>query len=437
MKLTWLKRSMPRGLYGRAALILLVPIVLLQVAISIVFIQRHFEDVTAQLTRGVVLELQLVRQIYETEGLSAAEALAQELDIGWHAQEIPPPDRDLRVFYDVSGLTVIFTLRDRLGGVQGVDLASSSRAVDLWLDTGRGPVQARVSRRRVSASNPHQFLVLMAAIGLLMYGVAFVYLRNQLRPITQLASVAEAFGKGVAEPYRPAGATEVRAAGQAFVDMRDRIDRQIKQRTMLLSGVSHDLRTPLTRMKLELSLLDGVPEAKTLERDVDEMQTLVDGFLDFARGGSTETPAPVAPAEIARAVIDRVARAGGDVVLADIPEAAELAVPLRRVSVERALGNLVGNAVRYATRAEVAVSVDAGEVVFVVEDDGPGIAPDRRTEATEPFSRLDAARNQDRGSGVGLGLAIACDVARGHGGRLVLGDSHRLGGLAASLILAL
>jgi two-component system osmolarity sensor histidine kinase EnvZ len=237
-------------------------------------------------------------------------------------------------------------------------------------------------------------------------------------------------------PYKPSGADEVRAAGRAFLAMRDRIERQIEQRTLLLSGVSHDLRTPLTRLKLELSLLPEEVETAAMAQDLDEMSALIDAFLDFARGSSTEVPAPQAPAEVARTAVAKAARAGGRVRLLPTPPEAEAAVPMRPAAVERALGNLVGNALRYAGMAEVSVALAPGEVRFTVEDDGPGIPAESRERAAEPFVRLDAARNQDRGSGVGLGLAIARDVARSHGGRLDLGESTRLGGLAATLVIA-
>ena len=427
---------MPRGLYGRAALILFLPVIVLQVVISIIFIQRHFEDVTRQMTRGVVLELRLLTDLAAADWRIAADTVAEPLSIGFRPAEGVVPERDRRVFYDLSGRVVIATLREELPEVAAVDLGSPSRDVVIWLRTASGPFEAVVDRRRMSASNPHQFLVLMVAIGAVMSAIAYVYLRNQLRPITQLAEAAEAFGMGRRLRYRPSGAVEVRAAGLAFLDMRNRIERQIEQRTLLLSGVSHDLRTPLTRLKLEMSFLPPGPEVEAMEQDLKEMEGLIDGFLDFARGGSLEEPAPIAPAQVARSVVEKAQRGGGDVVLLPMAAEAETPIPLRGAAVERALANLVSNALRYAGRAQVSVTLGPGECRMTDEDDGPGIAPERRDEATEPFTRLDASRNQDRGSGVGLGLSIARDIARGHGGRLELGDSADLGGLSATLVLA-
>ncbi|SFB70135.1 ATP-binding protein [Tropicimonas isoalkanivorans] len=438
MKLDWLKRPMPRGLYGRAALILVVPVTVLMVVVSLVFIQRHFEGVTQQLTSGIVLELREVVEVIEAApdlgaGLAEAEPLVTTLGI-----QLAPADKpqtgDRRVFYDVSGRMVIDTLRDGLPEVRAVDLRQSSRRVIVQLDTRHGPLEATVDRRRASASNPHQFLVLMASIGVLMTGIAYLYLRNQLRPITRLAEAAEAFGKGRVVRYRPSGALEVRAAGRAFLDMRARIERQIEQRTLMLSGVSHDLRTPITRLKLALSMMPEGQDVEDMQRDVAEMEGLIDSFLDFARSDQEEDPAPVVPVDLARKVVERAARGRGEVSLSAGDEAGQ-EVLLREQAVERALGNLVGNALRYGERAAVSVACTGRTVVFSVEDDGPGIPEGDRERAVQPFTRLDAARNQDRGSGVGLGLSLARDIARRHGGALRLSDSETLGGLKAELVI--
>jgi two-component system osmolarity sensor histidine kinase EnvZ len=301
-------------------------------------------------------------------------------------------------------------------------------------------MQVVFSRRLVTASNPHQFLVIMGVFGVLMTAVAFVYLRNQLRPITRLAAAAEAFGQGRVMPYRPAGAREVRAAGRAFLDMRARIERQIEQRTRMLSGISHDLRTPLTRLRLGLSMLPegaaGREEVAEMERDVAEMEALIDAFLEFARAEAEMDSEPADPADLAARAVEKTRRGGGAVRLRPPAEDVHAPVALRALSVERALGNLIGNAVRYGNRAEVSVTRADGSLRFTVEDDGPGIPADRRAEALRPFARLDQARNQDRGTGVGLGLAIAQEIARAHGGWLELSDSARLGGLRADLVVA-
>ncbi|MCO6381772.1 MAG: two-component sensor histidine kinase [Vannielia sp.] len=440
MDFSWLKRSMPKGIYGRAALILLLPIVVLQVVVSVVFIQRHFEDVTQQMTDSLLLELRYLSNEVDAAP-DAAAALAQVAPLAQALRlELALPAEAMhgfrRPFYDVSGATVISELRGGLDGVEAVDLSENSRRVLLQVSTRHGPLGISFDRRRVSASNPHQFLVLMGFVGVVMALVAFIYLRNQLRPITRLAAASEAFGRGRIEPYKPAGAVEVRSAGHAFLDMRARIERQTAQRTMLLSGVSHDLRTPLTRMKLGLSLAeaDGA-EIEDLARDVGEMEAMLDGFLAFVRSEAGEAAEPVDAPALAERVAEKARRAGGEVEVERRGEgAAEIA--LRVLSVERALDNLLSNARRYGAKAKLSLDLGERMVRFTVEDDGPGIPEARREEAMRAFTRLDAARNQDAGGGVGLGLAIALDVARSHGGTLRLGDSEALGGLKAELVLA-
>jgi len=305
--------------------------------------------------------------------------------------------------------------------------------VTLYFRRGAGLVRLVFDRRHVSARQPHQLLVNMVVFGALMTVISFLYLRNQLRPITRLAEAAEAFGRGRHVPYRPAGATEVRAAGRAFVDMRARIERQIEQRTLMLSGVSHDLRTPLTRLRLELAMLDE-DEAAPMLRDVDDMQRLLDGFLDFARGAQEGEAEPVDPVALVGRVVDDMQRARVAVTLIETDGAGE--VMLREGGIRRAVENLITNAVRYGSRAEVSVTLSERSLRIRVEDDGPGIPPEHREEALRPFARLEPARNQNRGTGVGLGLSIVADVARAHGGALRLGESARLGGLCADIVIA-
>lgn len=433
---------LPRGFYGRAALILMVPVVTIQIVLSVVFIQRHFEGVTQQMTRNIVLDLDfaLQRLADAPDRQAALDELAPflsplQLEIAVGPEAPPAPRDDLRAGVDLSGRAVIATLRDGLAGYRAADLLSNSREVALWLDSPRGPVHVRIPRSRVSASNPHQLLVIVALASIVMTLISFVFLRNQVRPIRRLAEAADAFGKGRTVPFRPAGATEVRAAGRAFVAMRARIERQIEQRTLMLSAVSHDMRTPLTRMRLTLSLMDPSGDRDALAQDVNELQALLDSFLDFARNQALEMPEPCDPVALVGAIVARRQGLGQCVRLhQSLPGA--ITLTLRPQLIERALENLIANALRHGRQAEVTIELsDRGWLLLSVEDDGPGIPADRREEACRPFVRLDAARNQDRGGGVGLGLAIASDSARAHGGRLALGTSERLGGLSARLEL--
>ena len=439
MSFLWLKQYMPRGIYGRAALILLLPVVIIQLVVTVLFAQRHFEGVTHQMTDTVLRELALVLEVVEAapDRKAVPSTVANEID----ALEIfvlPIEDsevqsRNTMVWYDYSGRVVARRFGNVLNGFRALDL-TTGRAVRVFLDTNKGPFEIRFDRRRISANNPHQLFVYTIFFGALMTFIAFVYLRNQLRPIKRLAQAAEAFGRGRHEPYSPAGAVEVRSAGAAFVDMRNRIERQIEQRTLMLSGVSHDLRTPLTRMRLSLSMLED-EEAAPLMQDVDDMQRMLDEFLNFAKGAAEGTPEEIAPHEFVAEIVAEAQRAGRDVTLLNAEGDGTGTVKLRLVAMRRAVDNLISNAVRYGARAEVSVMLTDKTLRIRVEDDGPGIPEDRRVEAARPFTRLDPSRNQDKGGGVGLGLAIATDIARAHGGVLRLGESQRMGGLRADIVI--
>ena len=427
----------PRSLFARTAIILLAPILTIQLVVSYVFIQRLYENVTEQMTRSMLPPLTLVlRTVNDADDRAEAEATIAEMGRLLQLQMSFDPDpmpADDRVFYDLSGLVVKNVMRQVQPAIGVIDLVPTGE-VTLVLETRHGPIAVFFDRDRVSASNPHQLLVLMVFVSALVTIVAFLFLKNQVRPIRRLAEAAQAFGKGRVVPYTPSGATEVRLAGRAFIGMRDRIERHIEQRTLMLSGVSHDLRTPLTRMKLALSMMPQDTDVKALARDVDDMQLMLDTFLGFARVDATETPEPVDPAEVAERVAKRAQDGGGTVELRAAPGAGKVA--LRPLAVERALENLVGNALRHGSRVRVSVDLGEDQVRFRVEDNGPGIPEGQRDEATRPFTRLDPARNLDRGGSVGLGLAIVRDIARQHGGGLILGESADLGGLQADLLLA-
>ncbi len=437
MSSRWLKSYMPRSLYARAVLILVLPVVVLLLVVGIAFLQKHLEDVTGQMTSAAAREVLLVVGATEDaetqqqaiaairQDIAALDMKARFLDIN------EGPDLGTRRWYDFIAPQVESDLHEMLQDLVAVALPIGDEA-RLYLETKVGLLELTLDRRRLSPTAPHQLIVTMLFFAVVMTSISFLYMRNQLRPITRLADAAQAFGRGRVVPYSPGGAIEVRAAGSAFLDMRARIERQMEQRTLMLSGVSHDLRTPLTRLKLGLSMLPE-DEAAPLQQDVDEMQLLLDAFLDFSRGAAEGPPETVQPEELLRQIVEDARRAGLEASLVSVE--GEGTALLRPTAIRRAVENLIGNAVRYGDRAEVSLSVMPKAVRIRVEDDGPGIAPEQRSEAVKPFSRLDPARNQNQGSGVGLGLAIVSDIARAHGGVLRLGKSERLGGLSADIII--
>lgn len=432
----WLHDRMPRSLLVRAALILLLPLVLLQIIVSIGFVQRYYEDVTRQMTATLVLELAFLSDLAARAPDAAAagesvRSVAEPLGLAVTLPAADPP-RQAVDLWDLQGQAMAATLRAGLPALLAV-ASSPPPGVSVWLETPHGVLQVDFPRRRVSAAAPHQLLVLTIGTGLLLAAIAWIFLRNQMRPIRRLAEAATAYGRGRILPFRPSGATEVRAAGAAFLDMRARIERQTQSRTAMLAGISHDLRTPLTRLKLGLSMIEheDIPD---LLRDVDAMSRMVDAFLDFARSEAEDRVELTALGPLVAEVVEAFRRQGHAVEhpVPDGPEGPLL--NLRPLAIRRALENLLANACTYGSRARVTLSFGEKAVRITVEDDGPGIPPERREEAIRPFVRLDDARNQDR-AGVGLGLAIVADVARVHGGALRLGESG-LGGLRADIVLA-
>ncbi|SDZ72990.1 ATP-binding protein [Rubrimonas cliftonensis] len=444
-----MKRYLPRGLFGRALLILLVPVILVQAVGAAAIVQRYYDGVTRQLATAVAADINyVVARVERAEGEAAAAEAAEEaaealgLSITLDPGEIVAVDA-LRQFYDVTGGVLEEALKAGVRRPITVDLLSLDKHAIVAAQTDKGVIRAEIDRGRLNPSNPHQIFVWMAASSVVLVTVAALFLRNQVRPIKALAAAAEAFGKGRAAAFHPAGAEEVRRAGAAFLDMRGRIERQIESRTLMLSGVSHDLRTPLTRMKLALELMDDESERADLAQDVAQMERMIDAFLDFVRGEAGEATVRTDPVALAEEVAAAARRGGGEVALrAEIDTPERTTAELRPETLRRALANLVQNAVDYGGRAEITVRMTRRWLDIDVEDAGPGIPAAQRELAMRPFTRLDAARNQNvcaaaggAGGGVGLGLSIASEAARSHGGGLILDVSPRLGGLRARLRL--
>ncbi|MBL1437879.1 MAG: HAMP domain-containing protein [Rhodobacteraceae bacterium] len=430
MNFGWLKRYMPRSLFGRAVLILLLPMIGLQLVVGQVFIQRHFQSVTEQMAASVILELKFaIEQVARSEDPQAA---LDEISVNLEMLLLLTPDSrplppDRVVFYDLSGKTLINTLHRDIEQPLSVDLLSVAGRVALKIQLKKGQLEAVISRGRVTAINPHQLLVLMLFTSIILTVISIMFLRNQTRPINRLAEAAEAYGKGRDAPIHPAGSTEVRRAALAFLSMRNKLERQVEQRTQMLSGVSHDLRTPLTRMKLALEFMDDTEELKA---DITEMEQMLDGFLAFARDNQTEAGQPVDPIALAH----EIAHKYGDISVVVRQSTADISnVVLRKDAISRALQNLIGNAQQYGNTVRLSVTLSQRFLEYRVEDDGPGIAPEDFERALQPFARLDEARGHH--AGVGLGLSITLDIARAHGGTFELGKSDDLGGLSAKIVI--
>lgn len=438
MPFSFPKALTPRSFYGRAVLILIVPIIVIQIVLSVVFIQRHYERVTAQLTQNTLAVVgRALEQIGKgPEGLAYAQDLlsALRITVSPGTAIIPDGVPEPRDWLDLAGREVVSVLQQQLAGYIWADLVAQPSQVLVWVDSEIGPLKLTIPRRLVSASNPHQLLVIVFLASILMVGIAFQFLRLQVRPIRRLGEAAEAYGRGEFVPLKSSGAREIRAASLAFIDMRNRIERQNVQRKIMLSGISHDMRTPLTRMRLILSMMREDDDSAALRTEIADLERLLDSFLDYSRGQGAPVMAPV---DLIRLVSDLVARyrTSGDTVDCVLPDRGVPDMLLDRGLIERALDNLLSNARRYGTKMSISVHTGERSVDLVVEDNGPGIAPRDRARATEPFVRLDEARNQDAGGGVGLGLAIVTEAARAHNGTFTLDESEALSGLRATLRL--
>ena len=429
---TWIKSYMPKRLYYRAALILVFPVVFLQLIVSIVFIQKHFEGVTVQMTRTVAAELDLLTEVIERDGAVAAQQIARSLGMSMSIVSQDTEFIERRRMFDLTGIVVRRELL-ALPEILTVDMPNNKK-VNTRIKSGQEYFDLQFSRKRVSASNPHQLIVYLIVFGAFFTIIAFFYLRNQLRPITRLANAAEAFGHGENVNYYPSGALEVRAAGQAFLDMRERIQRHLKQRTMILSGVSHDLRTPITRLKLGLAFLPK-EQREPLEKDVEDMNLLLNEFLDFAKF-QNETDVPpedINPSILIDDLIENFSRA--NIKIECLGKINITSIKLKPFAIKRALENLINNANRYGSQILIETKSEENSLIISVHDDGPGIDQTQYEEVLQPFSRLDPSRNQNKGSGVGLGLPIAKEIVEAHGGILKLSKSSILSGLSVSLII--
>jgi len=426
----WLKGMMPKGLYARALLIIIVPMVVLQSVVAFVFMERHWNLVTQRLSAVVVQDIAALIEIYKGYPQDTDRALlrriAQErLDLivdFLPENELPPPGP--KPFFSLLDQSLSEELGRQIGRPFWIDTVGRSALVEIRIKLDGTVMRVFARRSAAYVSNSEIFLMWMVGTSLVLLTVAIMFLRNQIRPILRLADAAESFGKGREVPnFRPRGAREVRRAAAAFIEMKSRIERAIEQRTTMLAGVSHDLRTILTRFKLEFALIGDSPEIEAMKKDVDEMGQMLEAYLAFARGDAGEQSAPTDMAAFLEELKGDVERNGHK---ANVLFHGRPIVTVRPAAFRRCLANLVSNAARHADTVSITGHRDHRWLTVTVDDDGPGIRPHLREEVFKPFLRLDDARNQDQG-GSGLGLAIARDIARSHGGDILLSDSPLVG----------
>ena len=434
----FLKRRLPTSLWGRSLLIIVLPVLVMQVAVTWAFFDMHWQTVTARLSDGLAGDIAWAAESWRDDPTPRnmaviADRAQRSMSLSIALQDgATLPEENRRGPVGVVDRTLEKALTTRLDQPFWFDTTRYPAYVDIRVQQPQGVLRIIAPRERAVATQAHIFVLWLTIATVLLMSVAILFIRNQVRAIERLAEAAEAFGRGeTQERFKPHGAREVRAAANAFLAMRERIQRHIDQRTALLASVSHDLRTPLTRLRLELALAPAFKRAGAMQGDLDEMEHMIDEYLAFARGEAGEAAQTVSIRDLLTAAAEDARRVGAEAEVS-VPEG--LTATLRPLAFKRALTNLAGNAAAHGEHVRLSARpLPSGGLEVVIEDDGPGIPEDMHEEAFRPFSRLDASRNQNR-KGVGLGLAIARDVARGHGGDITLERSD-MGGLRALIRL--
>lgn len=420
----------PRGYNARQIMMLIVPMIVFVIAMTLFFFSGHVQQVNQKLSRAMARELRAVIALQLSDPAHWDE-FAQEVS---RSGLMEVSFLKGAAFEAPKGDACCSELRDELDEVLSLPNAyafdEADGTITFRAQLPNGVLEAHFERKRVAVITAHIFIVWSVGFSALLVGMSYAFMRNQVRSILQLTHAADAFGRGEDVPdFRPSGASEIRDAARSLIRMRNRIRRYADQRTAMLAGVSHDLRTPITRLKLELALLSKSVDVDPARKDLAEMEKMLDGYLAFARGAEGEQ---VEDSDLS--VIAREASSHAEATnRLEFESVGQVPIRLRPLAVKRAIANLVSNAADHGDAIRVRVFREPGAAVVAVEDNGPGIAPQQYEEAFRPFSRLDAARNQNL-SGVGLGLTMARDTARAHGGDLVLGKSE-MGGLRAVLRL--
>lgn len=440
-----IKKFLPRTLFGRSLLILITPVLLTQVIVAFIFFDRHWGKMTSRLGYGIAGEIAVLSKMVEEEPDKKAvdrvlAFAAQNLDLlasfdkGAKIESEGNIVHGASVWEDMITQTMMRELDNQLLTPFSLSLDFQEKWFHVAVQLDKGVLNVSFPQRRLFSTSTYIFLLWMIGSSLVLLVIAIIFMRNQIRPIRKLAAAAERFGKGRdVATFKPEGAREVRQAAQAFIDMHRRIKRQVEQRTAMLAGVSHDLRTPLTRLKLQLAMLPDSSDMQSMRKDIQDMENMIGGYLDFVRGEGDEQAVLTDLSELLNACVASAGRQGIKVET-DIERGIYLM--LRPMAFERCLGNILGNAGRYASHAWLRARVHDGKVEITVEDDGPGIAADYYDDVFKPFYRLDSSRNADTG-GVGLGLPIAMDIVHGHGGKIWLERSTKHGGLKVIIRLPL
>ncbi len=432
-----IKTYLPKSLLGRSLMIIVMPLILLQLVSGIIFFESHWDKVSLRLARSVAGDIasviNLLRIKMSAENRARVIAIARDnMQLEVEIRNNSVLNNTTQVANDLMEPMLVRAMREYVGKPFQINTNKTPRHVSVDIQLPSAVLHVLVPRKRLFSSTVFVFVAWMVGISLILFGVATIFMRNQVKPIRRLAEAADDFGKGRdVSGFKPEGAAEVRRAAIAFMAMRERIARQIRQRTDMLAGVSHDLRTPLTRMRLQLEML-GDEAAIELKSDVVEMEHMLDGYLAFARGEGSELPVSTNISKLLEEVVQQARRKGG---LIDLHTEGNFDVPLSPSAFRRCITNVLENAMGYGKNITVRAGLRNDGVEVIIDDDGPGIPENEREEVFKPFYRMEESRNPGTG-GVGLGLSIARDVVRSLGGEILL-EKSSLGGLRARICLPL
>lgn len=429
-----IKRFLPKSLFGRALLILVLPTLLIQLVMAYIFYERHWQSVARYMSSSLAGETAfLVHQLDQAQAKEKLQ-LVKDFEVATNLRvQLLSGDQFEKFHHSKEFVEYQNILQHKIKEPFFIRRLAEGDMIEVRVKLSGQTLILQTTSKRLESPTTTIFLIWMVVSSALLLLIATLFLRNQLRPITRLAIAADNFGRGLDTPnFRPHGATEVRTAARAFVVMRERIKRQIRTRTDMLSGISHDLRTPLTRMKLQLAMLGNDEAHKELADDVTQMEHMIAEYLDFVRGEGGEEAVPTELNALLADVVLDYTRTGNAV---DYVAGALMTMSLKPVALRRMLHNIIDNALRYGNRAHVSYYAEGTLVRIFIDDEGAGIPADMREEVFRPFSRLDSSRNSKTG-GVGLGLTIARDIAQAHGGSIELADSPH-GGLRTIIVLPL
>ena len=436
-----IKNILPQTLFGRALLIIVTPLILMQAISTFIFFDRHWDTMTRRLAHTLAGDIAFI--------VDSLTPLPKQLDLNQtflkaddilHIRLTYSPEEILvkkRAFqqWDRVRKSLQDALKERVRRSFSIDTIKKDRRIEIKVQLPQGLLNVNVHEKRLYSSTPYIFLMWMIGSSLVLFAIAIIFMRNQIRPIRRLAIAARSFGMGRgSSEIKPSGAKEVRQATQAFRQMRERISRQFAQRTEMLAGVSHDLRTPLTRMKLQIEMLERTPETRELQDDIQEMERMIDGYLTFARGEGSESLSKINLASLIEEIVSTERRDGSLINFVNKSKTSK-SVTLRPQAIKRAITNLIINSKKYAETVKVEFEYNSEHAIITIDDNGPGIKPEHRDDVFKAFFRLDPSRNTDTG-GTGLGLTIAKDIIQSHGGDLLLSEAS-LGGLRATITLPL